>query len=294
MSEPVLRPAGDDDVEAVAAIWDRGWHDGHDGHVPDALTAVRTPESFRERAADRVPQTTVAVVDNEIAGFVVVHDDELEQVFVARDHRGTEVARALMAEGLRRVRAAGHERAWLAAAAGNARARRFYEREGWVDEGLVDYAAEGPEGPIVVPNHRYVRRLVRPPLADTLGLEPHPEGGWYRQTWVSPVSVTLPDGRVRPTATLIYFLLPAGESSAWHRVSSDELWLAHAGSVTLELGGDGAAPDEPSSSVTVDPGHPQALVPAGVWQRTVPGDTDALVSCLVSPGFDFADFELAR
>jgi len=132
----------------------------------------------------------------------------------------------------------------------------------------------------------------RPPVAEALDLEPHPEGGWYRQTWRSPVDVTLPDGRVRPTATLIYFLLPAGESSAWHKVASDELWMAHTGAVTLELGGDGATPEVASRTV-VDAGRPQALVPGGVWQRTVPTDADALVSCLVSPGFDFADFELA-
>jgi len=132
---------------------------------------------------------------------------------------------------------------------------------------------------------------VRPALARLLDLEPHPEGGWYRQTWRSPVDVTLPDGRVRPTATLIYFLLPAGESSAWHKVASDELWMAHDGAVTLELGGSGPTPAL-DSSVGVDADHPQAHVPAGVWQRTVRTDADALVSCLVSPGFDFADFEL--
>ena len=132
----------------------------------------------------------------------------------------------------------------------------------------------------------------RPPLAAALDLQPHPEGGWYRQTWASPVTVALPDGRVRPTATLIYFLLPAGESSAWHRVASDEVWLVHTGSVRLELGGDGPAPGEPEP-VVLDGKQPQVLVPAGVWQRTVPSETDALVSCLVSPGFDFADFELA-
>ncbi len=81
-----------------------------------------------------------------------------------------------------------------------------------------------------------------PELAAALGLEPHPEGGWFRQTWVSPESVTLPDGRVRPTATLIWFLLHAGASSAWHRVRSDELWLAHSGVVRLELGGSGREP----------------------------------------------------
>ncbi|WP_183095242.1 cupin domain-containing protein [Nocardioides stalactiti] len=133
---------------------------------------------------------------------------------------------------------------------------------------------------------------MRPPLAEVLDLDPHPEGGWYRQTWVSPVTVTLPDGRVRPTATLIYFLLPAGESSAWHKVASDEIWLAHTGAVTVELGGTGPQPAGAGSFV-VDAASPQGLVPAGVWQRTVPSTADALVSCLVSPGFDFADFELA-
>ncbi|MDH2415187.1 cupin domain-containing protein [Nocardioides sp. CER19] len=133
-------------------------------------------------------------------------------------------------------------------------------------------------------------------LPDTLELQPHPEGGLYRQTWVSPDTVTLPDGRVRPTATLIYFLLPAGESSAWHRVSSAETWLAHTGTVELQYGGSGPSPvdgDVVAVGVDVAAGEsPQALVPAGVWQRTLPSTADALVSCLVSPGFDFADFEL--
>jgi predicted cupin superfamily sugar epimerase len=137
----------------------------------------------------------------------------------------------------------------------------------------------------------------RPPLADALDLEPHPEGGWYRQTWASPVAVTLPDGRVRPTATLIHFLLPAGESSAWHRVASDELWLAHTGAVSLQYGGSAGTPvDGDSVVVGLDLAagqRTQSLVPAGEWQRTLPSDGDALVSCLVSPGFDFADFDLA-
>ena len=132
-------------------------------------------------------------------------------------------------------------------------------------------------------------------LAEQLDLEAHPEGGWYRQTWASPEQVTLADGRVRPTATLIYFLLPAGESSAWHRVRSDEVWLAHTGSVTLELGG---TDETPVTAATAYVGtrigqQAQVIVPAGTWQRTLPSERDALVSCLVSPGFDFDDFELA-
>ncbi|HJR89170.1 MAG TPA: cupin domain-containing protein [Aeromicrobium sp.] len=134
-----------------------------------------------------------------------------------------------------------------------------------------------------------------PALAQELGLEPHPEGGWYRETWRSPVEVVLPDGRRRSSATLIWFLLPAGVASSWHRVASDEIWLAHTGSVRLELGDDGPRPMS-VETVTVGTDHgtsTQALVPANTWQRTVPGPSDALVSCLVSPGFDFDDFELA-
>ena len=146
-----------------------------------------------------------------------------------------------------------------------------------------------------------MRSVTDPSLADRLtallALEPHPEGGRYRQTWVSPATVTLPDGRVRPTATLIYFLLPAGESSAWHRVKSEETWLAHVGVVRLQYGGAGPTPvGEETVAVGTDVAagrSPQAVVAAGVWQRTVPSKEDALVTCLVSPGFDFADFELA-
>ncbi len=136
------------------------------------------------------------------------------------------------------------------------------------------------------------------PLVTALGLEPHPEGGWYRQTWVGVEEVDTSDGRTRPTATLIHFLLHAGESSAWHRVASDEIWLAHLGTVVLELGGDGDEPEATSRQVlgtdVAGGERPQVVVPAGAWQRTVPGGADALVSCVVSPGFDFADFELRQ
>lgn len=134
---------------------------------------------------------------------------------------------------------------------------------------------------------------MKPELAVRLDLQPHPEGGWYRETWRSPVVVTLPDGRERATGTLIWFLLPAGESSRWHKVASDEIWLAHTGTVRLELGGDGPIPGAITShELTAAVEAAQLLVPAGIWQRTLPGPEDALVRCLVSPGFDFEDFEL--
>jgi GNAT superfamily N-acetyltransferase len=152
-----IRPARAEDAEAVATIWCDGWGDGHLGHVPQALVAVRTPESFRSRAAQRVGDTVVAVAGDHVAGFVMVVADEVEQVYVSADHRGSGVAGLLLAEAERLVAVAGHRRAWLAVVAGNARARRFYERCGWADEGLFDYAATMSGGTIVVPSHRYVK-----------------------------------------------------------------------------------------------------------------------------------------
>ncbi len=134
------------------------------------------------------------------------------------------------------------------------------------------------------------------PFVDALDLRPHPEGGWFREVWRSSVEVETSDGRVRATATSIHFLLHAGESSAWHRVASDEVWIAHVGAVTVELGGHDTTPSrDGSATVGTDVAAGQVLqfvVPAGAWQRTLPGPADALVSCVVSPGFDFEDFEL--
>jgi ribosomal protein S18 acetylase RimI-like enzyme len=154
-----VRPARPEDAPAVAEIWRRGWRDGHLGHVPDELLAARTDTSFDVRAGERTGDTVVAVVDGAVAGFVMVVDDEVEQVYVAAAHRGTRVAAGLLAEAERLVRAGGHAQAWLAVVAGNTRARRFYERNGWADEGLFDHTAEGPDGPIRVPAHRYVKRF---------------------------------------------------------------------------------------------------------------------------------------
>jgi uncharacterized protein len=83
----------------------------------------------------------------------------------------------------------------------------------------------------------------RPPLAEQLDLVPHPEGGWYRETWRSPVSLR-PEGYGGPrsVATAIYFLLPPGERSRWHVVRSDELWLWHgSGPLVLQLGAQAAS-----------------------------------------------------
>ncbi len=158
-SLPALRTATHDDAKAVAEIWYRGWQEAHIGNVPDELLQARTKKSFWERAAEHVADTSVATVDGKVGGFVMVIGDEVEQVYVSAGHRGTGVAAALLAEAERLVKANGHGRAWLAVAPGNARARRFYERQGWVDEGLFDHQAPGPDGPISVPCRRYVKPL---------------------------------------------------------------------------------------------------------------------------------------
>ncbi len=139
----------------------------------------------------------------------------------------------------------------------------------------------------------------RPPRADALDLEPHPEGGWFRRTWASSAVVNTPRGP-RPAATCIHYLLTPGEDSSWHVVSSDELWLWHGpGVLELSLGGDG---ERPAEAETVLLGadaaagqRAQCLVPAGVWQAARPSaGTDVLVSCVVSPGFSFDDWRLDR
>ena len=154
-----VRPATADDAPAIARIWYFGWRDGHLGHVADELVALRTRESFDQRAAARVADTVVATVDGAVAGFIMVVGDEVEQVYVAGEHRGTGLAAALLTEAERLVAANGRDRAWLAVAPGNARARRFYERRGWIDEGLFDYPAATADGPMAVPCRRYVKRV---------------------------------------------------------------------------------------------------------------------------------------
>ena len=157
--QPLLRPANPSDAPAVATIWFEGWCDGHLGHVPEEALAFRTLETFQERAPARVDGTTVAEVDGRVAGFVMVVDDEAEQVYLDRAQRGSGLASVLLAEAERQIAHAGYDRAWLAVVPGNARARAFYERQGWHDEGRFDYQAEGSSGPITIPCQRYAKKL---------------------------------------------------------------------------------------------------------------------------------------
>jgi uncharacterized protein len=126
-----------------------------------------------------------------------------------------------------------------------------------------------------------------------LDMRPHPEGGWYRETWRHPATVETPRGP-RSLTTCVAFLLEPGQRSAWHRVASDELWLWQGGGpMLITVGGFDESP-VPGFSVELREGG-QYLVRAEEWQAAEPAtDEPSLVACVVSPGFDFADFTLAE
>jgi putative acetyltransferase len=140
VSDPILRPATVEDVDAIADVFHRGWHDAHPGHVPDGLTERRTAAAFHERVASRIAETdetTVAEVDGTVAGFIMVERDEAE----------------------RQIAEAGHEVAWLAVVRGNARARAFYTKQGWVDEGDLDYEVTALGETFISPCRRFTKRV---------------------------------------------------------------------------------------------------------------------------------------
>jgi ribosomal protein S18 acetylase RimI-like enzyme len=146
-------------VESLAVLWHESWRDGHAEHAPDVLLKDRTLDMFRARTRDRLDEMTVATVDGVVAGFVIVSDDEVEQVYVGRAFRGTQVAKTVLREGERKVAEQGYAEAWLAVIDGNARARAFYEREGWADQGLVEYDVPATDPPLVWDVHRYTKPL---------------------------------------------------------------------------------------------------------------------------------------
>lgn len=143
-----------------------------------------------------------------------------------------------------------------------------------------------------------------PYWARGLGLEPHPEGGYFAETWRSPVTLpaaALPPGydAGRSLATSILYLLLPGQRSEWHVVRSAELWLHHRGGpLILSLGGDdlagpGEARDQLLGTEPQAGQSPQLLVPPGHWQSARPAtDEPVLVGCVVAPGFHFDDFRL--
>ncbi len=123
-----------------------------------------------------------------------------------------------------------------------------------------------------------------------LKLAPHPEGGWYRETFRDA-----PGHKGRPHSTAILFLLKAGEVSHWHRVDAVEMWHWYGGApLLLEIADDAGVRHELRLGPDLVRGeHPQGMVPAGAWQSARSLGAWTLIGCTVAPGFDFAGFELA-
>ncbi|NSX55140.1 cupin domain-containing protein [Parasulfitobacter algicola] len=124
-----------------------------------------------------------------------------------------------------------------------------------------------------------------------LNLSPHPEGGWYRQTWIA-------DARPgeRAAGTAIYFLLKSGQASHWHRVDAAEIWHYHIGApLKLGISANDQGPKETVilGSDLLSGEVPQEIVPKNYWQAAETTGDFTLVSCTVSPAFQFETFELA-
>ncbi len=128
-------------------------------------------------------------------------------------------------------------------------------------------------------------------LIERLALQPHPEGGHYRQTWIADNT----DG-TRPAGTCIYFLLKAGESSHWHRVDAAEIWHYYAGApliLSLSESDEGPAKDHILGPDVLKGEQPQLIVPPHHWQVAKTTGDYTLVGCTVSPAFQFEGFTLA-
>ena len=126
-----VREAKPSELDALAQLWYDGWRDAHAAIVPAELARIRTLENFRGRLPDLLPETRVIGDVGNPLGFSVTKDDELHQLYVSREARGTGAAQKLIKEAEERFASRGLKTAWLGCAIGNDRAARFYEKSGW-------------------------------------------------------------------------------------------------------------------------------------------------------------------
>lgn len=154
-----IRAADTSEIDALAALWYEGWQDAHAQILPAELAQHRTLDSFRQRLRAALPDVRVAGPVGEPVGLCLVMEDELNQLYVAAQARGTGLAARLLADGEARIRAGGVKTAWLACAIGNVRAARFYEKHGWQRAGNVVIHLETPEGLFPLEVWRYEKDL---------------------------------------------------------------------------------------------------------------------------------------
>jgi ribosomal protein S18 acetylase RimI-like enzyme len=156
-----VRPAEEVDVDHLAKLWFDGWQEAHAQIVPGELRQLRTLDSFRQRLQAALSDTRVVGPRGAPSGFYIMKEDELYQIYVAAEVRGSGAARALMGDAEARLAKNGVEIAWLACAIGNDRAARFYEKSGWRRIGVATYQAETSTGTFPLQVWRYEKTLTR-------------------------------------------------------------------------------------------------------------------------------------
>jgi ribosomal protein S18 acetylase RimI-like enzyme len=156
-----VRPAEAGDIDHLARVWYDGWQDAHARVLPAELARARTLESLRGRLAEALPTVRVVGPLGAPVGFCMLKGDELYQLYVSSESRGSGVAAALMADAEARLADRGVATAWLACAIGNERAARFYEKCGWRRTGVVVSELEIPSGIFPLEVWRYEKSLRR-------------------------------------------------------------------------------------------------------------------------------------
>jgi ribosomal protein S18 acetylase RimI-like enzyme len=156
-----LRPASAAEIDHLAQLWHDAWHESHASLSPPELTRLRTLDNFRERLQALLPDIRVLGPAGAPLGFCVIKDDELYQLFLSPEARGSRAAAALIADAEARLAARGIQTAWLACAVGNDRAARFYEKSGWHLADTVLIPVVTSAGPFPLEVWRYEKRLVR-------------------------------------------------------------------------------------------------------------------------------------
>ncbi len=155
-----IRPAVEADLDPLAVVWFEAWQDGHAGLLPAALTRHRTLPSFRQRLNGYLSELRVIGPIGAPLGFYLLQNNQLYQLYVSAEARGTSVAAGLITDAEARLAERGVTTAWLSCAIGNKRAARFYEKCGWQLAGVVIEDAETPEGPLQLKVWRYEKSLV--------------------------------------------------------------------------------------------------------------------------------------
>ncbi len=154
-----IRAIEETELDQLANIWYDGWQDAHSRILPAELAQYRTREYFRQELQSALPNVRVAGPSGQPLGLCIVKGDELHQLYVSAEARGSEVAAALLADAEERISAAGSETAWLACGIGNERAARFYEKSGWYRVGNMTSELPTPDGLFPLEVWRYEKAL---------------------------------------------------------------------------------------------------------------------------------------